>query len=361
MEDVNNLINTGEISGLIGREEMDQINQALQEEARVKKINDIYGFFVERVRNQLHIVLAMSPVGDLLRTRFRKFPALISCCTIDWLQPWPADALHSVATMFLENIEYQGITPQIVENLVQMCVHVHMSVNEFTDKFYQLMRRHVYTTPKSYIDLVNCYKNLLGKKKEQIQGNRTKLSNGLNKLVEANATIDDLKSKLVELQPVLQQKTVEIKSLIESLTKDQKQANEVKRVVEAEAREINHQSEKISEMKADADRILKEAEPILKNAVEQLDKLNRGDISEIKSNNNPHALVKYTIEAVAILLEEKTDWDHIKKNVLSDAGLLGKLKNLKGENITQKTKDKIKKKSTFLIQSPTTPSSSPAR
>jgi dynein heavy chain len=87
-------------------------------------------------------------------------------------------------------------------------------------------------------------------------------------------------------------------------------------------------------MKSDADKILKDAEPILKNAVEQLDKLNRGDISEIKSNNNPHALVKYTIECVAILLEEKTDWDHIKKNVLSDAGLLGKLKNLKGENIT---------------------------
>jgi dynein heavy chain len=115
-------------------------------------------------------------------------------------------------------------------------------------------------------------------------------------------------------------------------------------VVEAEAREINIEAEKIAEIKADADRTLKEAEPILKNAVEQLDKLNRGDISEIKSNNNPHALVRYTMECVAILLEEKTDWDHIKKQVLSDAGLLGKLKNLKGENIKDSTKAKIKKK-----------------
>lgn len=115
-------------------------------------------------------------------------------------------------------------------------------------------------------------------------------------------------------------------------------------MVEAEAREINIEAEKIAEIKADADRTLKEAEPILKNAVEQLDKLNRGDISEIKSNNNPHALVRYTMECVAILLEEKTDWDHIKKQVLSDAGLLGKLKNLKGENIKDSTKAKIKKK-----------------
>ena len=53
-------------------------------------------------------------------------------------------------------------------------------------------------------------------------------------------------------------------------------------------------------------------------------------------------MVKYTVEAVAILLEEKTDWEHIKKNVLSDAGLLNKLKNLRGENITPATKVKIK-------------------
>ena len=45
--------------------------------------------------------------------------------------------------------------------------------------------------------------------------------NGLNKLTEANSTIADLKTKLIELQPVLQKKTVEIKELIESLTKDQ--------------------------------------------------------------------------------------------------------------------------------------------
>ena len=48
----------------------------------------------------------MSPVGDLLRTRFRKFPSLISCCTIDWLQPWPSDALFSVANMFFDTLDY---------------------------------------------------------------------------------------------------------------------------------------------------------------------------------------------------------------------------------------------------------------
>ena len=57
----------------------------------------LYNMFIERVRDQLHIVLAMSPIGDAFRNRLRKFPSLVNCCTIDWFQSWPADALQVVA------------------------------------------------------------------------------------------------------------------------------------------------------------------------------------------------------------------------------------------------------------------------
>ena len=46
----------------------------------------MYNFFVERIRQNLHIVLTMSPIGDTFRNRLRKFPSLINCCTIDWFQ-----------------------------------------------------------------------------------------------------------------------------------------------------------------------------------------------------------------------------------------------------------------------------------
>ena len=44
----------------------------------------MYNLFIERVRQNLHVVLAMSPIGDAFRSRLRMFPSLISCCTIDW-------------------------------------------------------------------------------------------------------------------------------------------------------------------------------------------------------------------------------------------------------------------------------------
>jgi len=58
--------------------------------------------FVLQCRNNLHVVLAMSPVGETLRTRCRNFPGLVNNTVIDWFEPWPEQALHSVATVFLQ-------------------------------------------------------------------------------------------------------------------------------------------------------------------------------------------------------------------------------------------------------------------
>ena len=41
-------------------------------------------------------------------------------------------------------------------------------------------------------------------------------------------------------------------------------------------------------MKAEADKILSDALPMLEKATEALNTLNRNDISEIKMNNNPN-------------------------------------------------------------------------
>ena len=49
----------------------------------------IYSHFVSLVRDNLHIVLCMSPVGDAFRVRCRMFPSLVNCCTIDWYDEWP--------------------------------------------------------------------------------------------------------------------------------------------------------------------------------------------------------------------------------------------------------------------------------
>lgn len=54
--------------------------------------------YLLRVKANIHCVIAMSPLGDLFRTRLLKFPSLVNCSTIDWFLEWPEEALISVAT-----------------------------------------------------------------------------------------------------------------------------------------------------------------------------------------------------------------------------------------------------------------------
>ena len=59
-------------------------------------------YFINKFRDNLHVVLCMSPVGDTLRVRCRKFPAIINCTSINWFFAWPRDALCKVADKFLD-------------------------------------------------------------------------------------------------------------------------------------------------------------------------------------------------------------------------------------------------------------------
>lgn len=46
----------------------------------------VFNYFIQIVKEQLHVVLAFSPIGNGFRTRIRKFPSLVQSCTIDWFQ-----------------------------------------------------------------------------------------------------------------------------------------------------------------------------------------------------------------------------------------------------------------------------------
>lgn len=66
---------------------------------------DVHVYVHVFYRNNLHIVLCMSPVGNAFRTRCRMFPSLVNCCTIDWFVEWPREALLGVSKSFFESID----------------------------------------------------------------------------------------------------------------------------------------------------------------------------------------------------------------------------------------------------------------
>ena len=69
----------------------------LQQQGLPVNKTNLYAMFVKMVKRHMHVVLAMSPLGEEYRVRIRQFPSLINNTTISWFFPWPEDALSSVA------------------------------------------------------------------------------------------------------------------------------------------------------------------------------------------------------------------------------------------------------------------------
>lgn len=78
---------------------------------------------------------------------------------------------------------------------------------------YSLTPRY-YTTPKSYLDLINLYLQLLREKREEYTVAKDRLLNGLYKLNETNALVDGMKAELAELAPVIEAKAASTAELL---------------------------------------------------------------------------------------------------------------------------------------------------
>ncbi|EGV93207.1 Dynein heavy chain 6, axonemal [Cricetulus griseus] len=290
----------------------------------------VFQYFISQVRQKLHIVLCMSPVGEAFRSRCRMFPSLVNCCTIDWFVQWPREALLSVSKTFFSAVDTGS--EELKDKLSLMCVNVHLSVSQMAERYYNELRRRYYTTPTSYLELINLYLTMLTEKRKQLVSARERVKNGLTKLLETNVLVDKMKLELSALEPVLLQKSQDVEALMEKLAVDQENADQVRTVVQEDEAVAKVKAEETQAIADDAQRDLEEALPALDAANKALDSLDKADISEIRVFTKPPDLVMTVMEAISILLNAKPDWPTAKQ-LLGDSNFLRRLLEYDKENI----------------------------
>ena len=236
LEDINNMLNAGEVPNLMETEDMERLlnlTRPLAKAAGKEESRDVvYQHFVQLVRENLHVVLAMSPIGDSFRVRCRMFPSLINCCTIDWFNAWPKDALLSVAQRYFADVDLG--TQEVKDGICEVCVEMHYSAKLVGADFMASLRRMTYTTPTSYLELLNLYASMLAEQRGVIAGKIDHYQAGVTKLVDTNVVVERMKKDLMNLQPVLQKAAKETAELLKEVASDQKAADEVKTRVTSE-------------------------------------------------------------------------------------------------------------------------------
>ncbi|GIY27745.1 dynein heavy chain 7, axonemal [Caerostris darwini] len=357
LEDINNLLNAGEVPNLFAPDEKQEICEKIQREKSQQTDGTpiaLFNMFIQRVRDQLHIVLAMSPIGDSFRNRLRKFPSLVNCCTIDWFQAWPEDALEAVASKFLEEVE---LSDKERDGCIYMCKMFHTSTENLSELYYSELQRHNYVTPTSFLELISTFKTLLEKKRRSVLKAKNRYEVGLQELQNAAFAVAKMQEKLTSLQPTLVIAGKKVEEQMAIVQAESADVAEVEKVVKQDEAVANEQAANAQAIKDECDSDLAHAVPILEAAIQALNILTPADITVVKSMKSPPAGVKLVMEAICVLKGIKPDripdpsgtgkmiedyWGPSKK-LLGDMKFLDSLKNYDKDNIAPKAMKEIRK------------------
>lgn len=191
LEDINNVLNGGDVPGLYKKEDYETIDKVgmqlcVENKIAVNKMN-MFKQFVARIKTNMHMIIAMSPLGGAFIERNRKFPSMINCSTIDWFSEWPEEALLGVGR---GQILQHGVDlGDDLNGCVEMFKVIHQSVEHESKEFMEVLNRSNHVTPTSFLEQLNMYKEILSKKRKDVSAAKERLVIGLDVMEKANVEI----------------------------------------------------------------------------------------------------------------------------------------------------------------------------
>jgi dynein heavy chain len=309
LELINATLLTGDVPGLFTKEEMMAATADISplfakanpgENATPGKLRS---FFIDIVRERLHLCLCMSPANPKFPSRARLFPGIVSGCTIDWFLPWPQDALVAVSRGFIGDFNVE-CTPQEKDQLMIHMGEVHNMAVACCTEYFTKMRRNVYQTPKSFLSFIADFKVMYSMKLAELKKKADNVALGLDKLQQGAKDVAAMKIVLADQQVKLAAATIETNTMLASLEISSAEAMKESKLVQGIKDSCEKDRTRISGEKTQCMADLAKAQPYVDQANSAIDSIKPGDIGEVKVLKKPSDIIKLVFDCVLLLFSK---------------------------------------------------------
>ena len=337
--------------------------------------DSLLAFFSSRVRDRLHVLLCLSPVGPRFAARVGQFPAIFSKCTVDWFLPWPADALAAVADAALaagfpggassgavaeeEEEEEEGraeggdpaadndndanddasspssssssaspssspsspsrmaCSRKVRRALPRLAASVHAAVGLLCDDLRASSRgaRSAHVTPKSYLNFLDGFVSLYASRLAAAREQEASVRSGLAKMAQAKVDVAEMRTELSAKEKKLVAAGEAAELLLADISASTAAAEREKAAVQSIVESVTAQAEAIAVVKDGAARDLAAAKPALDAALAALSSITPKDIGALKALKNPPDVIKRIFDCVLLLRRfslAKVSWQVVK-------------------------------------------------
>ncbi|XP_017783105.1 PREDICTED: cytoplasmic dynein 2 heavy chain 1 [Nicrophorus vespilloides] len=329
---LNILLSSGEVPGLYNAAEQESLIAGLKDEASRENFDgDLYKFFVERVRNKLHVIVCLEKDNDSFWKILESCPSLLQKCYLCWMNEWSTKTIQSIPNLLIN--KYNEKKDKEVQ--VEPCEGFEKILNSSIDS--KLL------TPIRYITMINMYIEIYTEKEKMIISKQKKLQAGVAKLNEAKNVVADLKVNAAEQQVKLSEKQGKANKALDMISNTMKNANVHKEEMETLKKQTEAENIQLVKRKKEIETELAEVEPLIQQARQAVGNIKNESLSEIRSLRAPPEVIRDILEGVLRLMGiQDTSWNSMK-TFLAKRGVKEDIRSFDASRITPDNRQSVEK------------------
>ena len=296
LELINSLLSSGEVPGLFSPEELEPLLSPLQDLMSQEGYRgSLLGYFSQRVKANLHIVLVMDSRSADFTAHCEANPALYTHCAFQSMEGWSGQSMLRIPRLLLQSVVGGKLLRQGEvgrrpltggDELVKMFLQIHQSCLSSG------------ATPRRYIAFLRTYKSVYSKRKEIVVKKQNHLQAGVSKLNEATSLVDELKQKAAQQRALLAEKQEEADAALREITVSMQKATEQKQEMEVVKQKQSEERQKLEQRKKAIDIELSEIEPLVREAQRAVGNIKPETLAEIRALRAPPEVIRDILEGV---------------------------------------------------------------